>query len=63
LFRVLICDSGIKSDKWVNTMNYSVPLLNAAYSNNCFFSRGVNSYNKLSDAVKTMSLLDFKAAI
>jgi hypothetical protein len=41
----------------------NVSLLNAAYYNNSFFPRGVKSYNKLSDAVKAMSLSDFKAAI
>jgi hypothetical protein len=46
-----------------DSIQLTVPLLNAAYYNNSFFPRGVSSYNKLSDFVKAMSLSDFKAAV
>jgi hypothetical protein len=38
-----------------------VPLINAAYFNNSYFPRSVNSYNKLMESV--MCISDFKAAL
>jgi hypothetical protein len=38
-----------------------VPLINAAYYNDSYFPRSVNSYNKLRESV--MCISDFKAAL
>jgi hypothetical protein len=42
---------------------FVVRVINAAYYSNSYFPRSVNSYNKLNESVKSMSISDFKAAL